>query len=92
MPCRSSSPRFAASHSSQRAISAAATAPADSCRGVTASAGAVLCGSPTPPSSKVYNAPSDNYCGGMGGCAAPMSASQLFPQGGTMNVYSSGMN
>lgn len=67
-------------------VSATATAPSSACRGVTASAGTVLCNTPTP--SKLYNAPSDNYCGGMGGCAAPMSASQLFPQGGTMNVYS----
>ena len=34
-----------------------------------------------------FNAPSDNYCGGAGGCAAPISASQLFPEGGMMELY-----
>lgn len=34
-----------------------------------------------------YSAPSDNYCGGAGGCAVPISASQLYPQGGNMALY-----
>jgi Ferritin-like len=28
---------------------------------------------------KLYSAPSDNKCGGFGGCAVPISASQLYP-------------
>ncbi|WP_238540027.1 hypothetical protein [Corallococcus macrosporus] len=35
----------------------------------------------------LYSAPSDNSCGGLGGCAVPISASQLFPKGGTMQVF-----
>jgi len=38
-----------------------------------------------------YSAPSDNRCGGFGGCAVPISASQLFPAAAdgkaVMNVY-----
>jgi hypothetical protein len=38
-----------------------------------------------------YSAPSDNRCGGFGGCAVPISASQLFPAPAdgkaVMNVY-----
>ncbi len=41
-----------------------------------------------------YSAPSDNKCGGLGGCAVPISASQLYPapaQGpATMDVYDNG--
>ncbi|HEX8887913.1 MAG TPA: ferritin-like domain-containing protein [Pyrinomonadaceae bacterium] len=44
---------------------------------------------------KLYSAPSDNTCAGFGGCAIPISASQLYPapdsanpkQAGTMEVY-----
>lgn len=31
-------------------------------------------------SSVVFSAPADNACGGLGGCAVPISASQLFPK------------
>jgi hypothetical protein len=38
-----------------------------------------------------YSAPADNRCGGLGGCAVPISASQLYPAPAdgvtTMNVY-----
>jgi hypothetical protein len=34
-----------------------------------------------------YSAPSDNKCGGLGGCAVPISASQLFPTDGTMRLF-----
>ncbi|HWU96447.1 MAG TPA: hypothetical protein VN029_12675, partial [Sphingomonas sp.] len=44
--------------------------------------------SPTPtPSGPVYTAPSDNICGGFGGCAVPISAMQLYPKAGTMEVW-----
>lgn len=35
----------------------------------------------------VYSAPGDNKCGAFGGCAVPISASQVLPQGGTMQLY-----
>lgn len=35
----------------------------------------------------VFSAPSDNKCASYGGCAVPISASQVFPQGGTMALY-----
>lgn len=40
-----------------------------------------LCGAPkpVPPGKKVYSAPSDNKCATFGGCAVPISASQLYP-------------
>ncbi|MES3025830.1 MAG: ferritin-like domain-containing protein [Pseudomonadota bacterium] len=39
-----------------------------------------LCGGgPTPPPGGFYSAPSDNRCATYGGCAVPISASQLFP-------------
>jgi hypothetical protein len=66
----------------------------------------VLCGNkvltdnlkPVPPLQgimKLYSAPSDNTCAGFGGCAIPISASQLYPapdaaqpkNPGTMEVY-----
>ncbi|UVS79467.1 Ferritin-like protein [Actinokineospora sp. UTMC 2448] len=34
-----------------------------------------------------YSAPGDNRCGGFGGCAVPISASQIFPKTGTMQLY-----
>ncbi len=40
------------------------------------------CGAPTP--SDKYTAPNDNKCGSFGGCAVPISASQLYPESGTM--------
>lgn len=50
------------------------------------------CGAPTPtpsptPSGPFYTAPSDNICGGFGGCAVPISALQLYPKSGTMEVW-----
>lgn len=39
----------------------------------------VLCGTPKPKPSDTYSAPSDNKCGTLGGCAVPISASQMFP-------------
>lgn len=41
-----------------------------------------LCGGPTPVGK--YSAPNDNKCGTFGGCAVPISASQLYPESGTM--------
>jgi len=35
-----------------------------------------------------FTAPSANFCGGFGGCAVPISACQLYPTDGTMDVYS----
>lgn len=40
---------------------------------------AVLCGAPTPPAKTTYSAPADNKCGAFGGCAVPISASQMYP-------------
>ncbi len=34
-----------------------------------------------------YSAPGDNKCGGFGGCAVPISASQLYPKDGVMDLY-----
>jgi hypothetical protein len=44
------------------------------------------CGLPVP-DSNVYSSPSDNKCKTFGGCAVPMSASQLFPDSGIMMLY-----
>ena len=55
-----------------------------------------LCGAPKPtppvPADEVYSAPSDNKCASFGGCAVPISASQLFPNAtpGTMTLYNFG--
>lgn len=55
-----------------------------------------LCGAPKPPppvpADEVYSAPSDNKCATFGGCAVPISASQLFPNAtpGTMTLYNFG--
>jgi hypothetical protein len=48
-----------------------------------------LCGGPPPPtpSGPLYSAPSDNKCKGFGGCAVPISASQLYPTEGTMQLF-----
>ncbi|HEV2955472.1 MAG TPA: ferritin-like domain-containing protein [Xanthobacteraceae bacterium] len=35
----------------------------------------------------VYSAPGDNKCGAFGGCAVPISASQLFPSAGEMELF-----
>lgn len=40
------------------------------------------CGAP-----QYYSSPSDNKCATFGGCAVPISASQLYPEGGLMYVY-----
>jgi hypothetical protein len=34
-----------------------------------------------------FSAPGDNKCGGFGGCAVPISASQVFPREGTMQLF-----
>ena len=34
-----------------------------------------------------YSAPSDNKCGAFGGCAVPISASQLYPTSGVMQTF-----
>jgi hypothetical protein len=49
---------------------------------------------------KIYSAPSDNICAGFGGCAIPISASQLYPapdstnpkKDGTMEVLDLGLS
>ncbi|KQY95488.1 hypothetical protein ASD21_09135 [Caulobacter sp. Root1455] len=51
------------------------------CAGPGASGGCGL------PPQKLYSAPSDNRCGGFGGCAVPISASQVFPNTGQMQLY-----
>ena len=46
--------------------------------------------SPTPSTDTLYSAPSDNKCKSFGGCAVPISASQLFPDTGSnlqMKLY-----
>ena len=35
----------------------------------------------------VYSAPSDNKCGTFGGCAVPISASQIYPKSGKMQLF-----
>lgn len=64
------------------------------CSAVTMRTYGGLCGTPTPsptptptPSGPMYTAPSDNICGGFGGCAVPISALQLYPKSGTMEVW-----
>lgn len=37
--------------------------------------------------STLYSPPADNKCGSLGGCAVPISASQLFPEDGVMQLY-----
>jgi hypothetical protein len=48
--------------------------------------GANLCGAPTPPANR-FSAPSDNRCQALGGCAVPISASQLYPNTGVMALF-----
>lgn len=60
-----------------------------SLRGVQAQAtvSGVLCGGPTPPAN-TYGAPADNKCASFGGCAVPISASQMYPDPkGPMEFY-----
>jgi hypothetical protein len=45
------------------------------------------CGWPPPPPSTFYSAPSDNKCATLGGCAVPISASQLYPTQGMMQLF-----
>ena len=45
------------------------------------------CGWPPPPPSTFYSAPSDNKCATLGGCAVPISASQLYPTEGVMQIF-----
>jgi hypothetical protein len=45
------------------------------------------CGWPPPPPSTFYSAPSDNKCSSLGGCAVPISASQLYPTEGVMQIF-----
>ncbi|WP_047243193.1 ferritin-like domain-containing protein [Chromobacterium subtsugae] len=53
-----------------------------------AAAGAQCCMPPGPtPPTDAFSAPSDNKCASFGGCAVPISASQLFPSQGTMLLY-----
>ena len=62
----------------------------------------VMCGTkvlkenlkPTPPLRgilKLYSAPSDNTCAGFGGCAIPISASQLYPAPDPANPKKAGV-
>lgn len=66
--------------------------PGGGCSAVTLRSYGGLCGTPTPsptptPGGPMYTAPSDNICGGFGGCAVPISAMQLYPKSGTMEVW-----
>ena len=45
-----------------------------------------LCGGPTPPTT-MYTAPGNNKCQSFGGCAVPISASQVYTKSGTMQLY-----
>lgn len=38
----------------------------------------------------LYSAPTDNRCGALGGCAVPISASQLYPSSGEMALFDMG--
>ncbi|HMG47101.1 MAG TPA: ferritin-like domain-containing protein [Allosphingosinicella sp.] len=66
-----------------------------SCGGGGGNCGSVLstrmfggtCGFPPPPPSTFYSAPSDNKCASLGGCAVPISASQLYPTHGVMQLF-----
>ncbi len=44
-------------------------------------------GSCNPFAGSPYSAPGDNKCGTFGGCAVPISASQLYPKSGTMTLF-----
>ena len=52
-----------------------------------AAAGCSSNGCGSSPTSDLYSAPGDNKCGGFGGCAVPISASQVFPSAGTMQLF-----
>ncbi len=54
--------------------------------------GGQLCGHPPgpvggQPNKNDYTSPTTNFCGGFGGCAVPISASQIYPVDGVMDVY-----
>ncbi|MCE0557898.1 ferritin-like protein [Motilimonas sp. E26] len=51
---------------------------------ITASKDGLSAGCPTP---TLYSPPADNACATKGGCAVPISASQLFPENGLMPIY-----
>ena len=42
---------------------------------------------PGPSPSTFYSAPSDNKCSTLGGCAVPISASQVYPTEGMMQIF-----
>lgn len=44
-----------------------------------------VCGTVVGPD--LFSAPGDNKCGGFGGCAVPISASQIMPRGGQMKLF-----
>ncbi len=49
--------------------------------------GPLSAGSVQTPSDAIYSAPSDNKCRTFGGCAVPISASQVYPEGGNMELF-----
>ena len=60
------------------------------CGFVQSISGGGSCGSPAQKNaaaSPFYSAPGDNRCHSFGGCAVPISASQLFPKSGKMALY-----
>jgi hypothetical protein len=60
------------------------------CGFVQSDSGGGLCGAPSPGTADKFSAPSDNKCRSFGGCAVPISASQLYPAAGTMKLYNFG--
>ncbi|MEB0248955.1 MULTISPECIES: ferritin-like domain-containing protein [unclassified Mucilaginibacter] len=70
------------------------------CGFVQSTGGGGVCGQPTnnaflkAKGSKVspYSPPSDNACGSLGGCAVPMSASQMYPSLSAPNEYQMQLN
>ncbi|HZN14194.1 MAG TPA: ferritin-like domain-containing protein [Acidimicrobiales bacterium] len=58
------------------------------CGFVQATTGGGTCGfPPPPPGPTLFSAPGDNKCATFGGCAVPISAAQLFPGGGKMELF-----
>lgn len=55
--------------------------------GAAAACGSQCGGSGPTPGTELFSAPSDNKCASFGGCAVPISASQLFPSQGKMKLY-----
>lgn len=58
------------------------------CSAVVMRAQGGLLGEEDEPAKDHFTAPSANICKGFGGCAVPISACQLYPRSGTMDVYS----